>query len=152
MNTTLRVTLPLLQWILSQANRMNRGVLLSFALSFQLLAQPVLVKDIWPGSEGSLERSVDNATPGEFTNVNGTLFFTANNGTNGWELWKSDGTRTGTVMVKDINPGEGSSFDKTRFSLSYGDLINVNGTLFFSASDGTSGRNFGRAMVLVREQ
>ena len=39
------------------------------------------------------------------TNVNGTLFFTANDGTHGHELWKSDGTAAGTVLVKDIIPG-----------------------------------------------
>ena len=31
------------------------------------------------------------------------MFFAANDSTNGLELWKSDGTRSGTVMVKDIN-------------------------------------------------
>ena len=43
--------------------------------------------------------------PVRLTNVNGTLFFAADDGTNGKELWKSDGTAAGTVMVKDINPG-----------------------------------------------
>ncbi|GBF00439.1 hyalin, partial [Microcystis aeruginosa NIES-298] len=39
-----------------------------------------------------------------------TLFFTANDGVNGYELWKSDGTAAGTVLVKDINPGGSWSF------------------------------------------
>ena len=43
--------------------------------------------------------------PRNLTNVNGTLFFTADDGTNGRELWKSDGTAAGTVLVKDISPG-----------------------------------------------
>ncbi|WP_445300538.1 ELWxxDGT repeat protein [Microcoleus sp. BROC3] len=29
--------------------------------------------------------------------------------TNGNELWKSDGTAAGTVLVKDLNPGASSS-------------------------------------------
>ncbi len=44
-----------------------------------------------------------------FTNVNGTLFFTANDVTHGIELWKSDGTAAGTTMVSDINPGSANS-------------------------------------------
>src|SRR3954447_14515934 len=63
------------------------------------------------------------------TNVNGTLYFTANDGSHGRELWKSDGTSAGTVLVKDINPGSGSSGTSR-------ELTNVNGTLFFTASDG----------------
>ena len=65
------------------------------------------------------------------TNVNGTLFFTADNGTNGQELWKSNGTPGGTVLVKDIRAGSASS--------GAGNLTNVNGTLYFTADDGTSG-------------
>ncbi|MFB8790887.1 MAG: hypothetical protein U7123_19045 [Potamolinea sp.] len=50
-----------------------------------LAAGTVLVRDIYPGSSSS---SIVN-----LTNINGTLYFTANNGTNGSELWISDGTR-----------------------------------------------------------
>ena len=43
------------------------------------------------------------------TAVGDTLYFRANDSTNGEELWKSDGTSAGTVMVKDINSGTSSS-------------------------------------------
>jgi len=65
------------------------------------------------------------------TDVNGTLFFTANDGVHGHELWKSDGTPEGTMMVKDITPGYDSP---------PAELTNVNGTLFFTGDDGVHGR------------
>jgi ELWxxDGT repeat protein len=92
----------------------------------------VLVKDIRPGG---------NSEPADLTNVNGTLFFMANDGILGHELWKSDGTAEGTVLVKNINPGSGSSIPHT-FSTS---LTNVNGTLFFGASEGVFGRELWRS-------
>lgn len=44
-----------------------------------------------------------------YTNYKGMLFFAASNGKDGMELWKSDGTTTGTVQLKDIVPGSESS-------------------------------------------
>lgn len=52
-----------------------------------------LVKDLWPGSAGSLA--------GELTEVNGTLFFRADgNGSSG--LWRSDGTAPGTFEIAGV--------------------------------------------------
>jgi ELWxxDGT repeat protein len=67
---------------------------------------------------------------GQLTNVNGTLFFTTgSDNTYGAELWKSDGTAAGTVIVKDINPGINDSRPTN--------LTPLNGKLYFSANDGT---------------
>jgi ELWxxDGT repeat protein len=60
----------------------------------------VLVKDINPGKSSST-----GGSPDMFVNVAGTLFFAAGDRRHGTELWRSDGTRSGTRMVKDIRPG-----------------------------------------------
>ena len=83
-----------------------------------------MVKDIHPSSYSS--------NPSWLTNVNGTLFFGAVDGTHGVELWKSDGTEAGTVMVKDISPSSTSSGPRY--------LTNIDGVLFFNAWDETHGR------------
>jgi ELWxxDGT repeat protein len=68
----------------------------------------------------------------EFTAVGSTLFFTAYDGSNGYELWKSDGTPEGTVLFKDIRTGSGGSYPQY--------LTAVGSTLFFAANDGTNGK------------
>jgi ELWxxDGT repeat protein len=87
-----------------------------------------MVKDINPGAGNSLST---NPLFAKLTNVNGTLFFSANDSTHGLEVWESNGTGAGTFLVQDINPG-GSGSSPSR-------LTNVDGTLFFRAQDGTHG-------------
>ena len=55
----------------------------------------------------------------------------------GWELWATDGTRSGTTLVRDINPGREDS--------RAGSLAAVGGTLFFSASDDVHGDELWKA-------
>src|SRR5262249_35681880 len=69
--------------------------------------------------------------PDHLTNVNGTVFFSANDGVNGTELWKSDGTAGGTVMAAEILPGVESG--KPR------DLLSDGNVLYFAALDQTHG-------------
>ena len=53
---------------------------------------------------------VDNADTSKLlVNVNGLLYFTAWDAAHGTELWRSDGTSAGTMMVKDIYPGTAGS-------------------------------------------
>ncbi len=47
--------------------------------------------------------------PAGFTKMGQKVFFTANDGLKGMELWVTDGTSSGTVMLKDIAPGLRSS-------------------------------------------
>jgi len=93
----------------------------------------VIVKDIFPGSQGSMEEQPERhlSLLYRLTNVGGTLFFTADDGVNGRELWKSDGTATGTVLIKDINLGIKGSNPRN--------LTTVNGICFFYADNGSNG-------------
>ncbi len=95
-------------------------------------AGTVLVKDIQPGGEGAYVQHL--------TAVGETLFFTANVYTDqiftGDELWKSNGTEAGTVMVKDLTPEDSSNPDN---------LLAVNGILFFSAWDDQQERELWRS-------
>ncbi len=77
--------------------------------------------------------------PSLLTNLNGVVFFEASNGPHDFELWRSDGTAAGTVMVKDIDPGPNGALSLTS------QIINVNGTLFFKATDGVNGEELWRS-------
>src|SRR5262245_2922307 len=82
-----------------------------------------LVKDI------NLTASSSNSA--YLTAVNSTLFFQADDGMHGQELWKSDSTEAGTTLVKDIFPD--SSSNPT--------WLTAAGTkLFFAADDGVHGQ------------
>jgi ELWxxDGT repeat protein len=87
-----------------------------------------IVKDINQGSNGAFLSNESS----NLTNVNGLLYFSANDGINGFELWKSDGTELGTVMVKDIASSSSSS--------SPSDFISLNSEVIFVCDDGINGR------------
>ena len=43
------------------------------------------------------------------TDLNGTVYFSADDGINGNELWSSNGTLVGTILIKDITAGSGGT-------------------------------------------
>ncbi len=88
-------------------------------------AQTMLVRDINPGTAGSL--------PSRLAAMGKKLVFTANDGTNGYELWVKD--TSGTNLAFNINPASASSmaFANSRSMATLGKFI------YFPANNGTSG-------------
>ena len=64
------------------------------------------------------------------------LYLSASHAKLGVELWVSDGTDAGTLFLKDINPGEASSFPAQ--------FQEMNGTVYFQADDGLHGKELWR--------
>lgn len=106
-------------------------------------AGTILLSDINPGSgyqypygEGPLQ-----SFPRDFTEHNGVLLFSAEDAVNGAELWRTDGTADGTVLLADIFPGTFDDFGETYPNSSNPTgLVEFNGEVYFAADDGTSGR------------
>jgi ELWxxDGT repeat protein len=84
-----------------------------------------MVKDIRPGPSGSMPVGL---TPNSKGNL---LFFQADDGIHGAELWISDGSQQGTRMVTDIFRGPQSSYP------SY--LTPYGSKMYFQANDGIFG-------------
>jgi ELWxxDGT repeat protein len=96
-----------------------------------------LVTDIYPGIYNSQARFYISPLYG-LTESNDKLYFTADNGETGRELFVSDGTAEGTQLVKDIFPGE-SKYDDN-YNSSPSNLTEFKDKLYFSADDGVHGR------------
>lgn len=86
---------------------------------------PYLVKDINVSANGA------SSEPDNFCAVGSVAYFSATTPTTGKELWKSNGTMAGTVLVKDIFVGDFSSSPKS--------LTAVGDTLYFVATDDVNG-------------
>jgi uncharacterized delta-60 repeat protein len=102
----------------------------------------VMVKDINPNwSQYGFYPAPLGSDPSNFAVLDGRLFFTADDGTHGREIWSSDGTDLGTFMAQDVNPGSGSS------QPGFTSLVNPPATflipfghsLLFAANDGVHG-------------
>lgn len=91
-----------------------------------------MVKDINKDYDPDISTAstVGNSNPEELTDVNGTLYFTVIQQDGGKrELWKSDGTEAGTVVVENLD-------DITKKVDKPNNLISVDGTLYFSRETG----------------
>ncbi len=65
---------------------------------------------------------------------NNSLIFAAYTPANGAELWISDGTESGTQLIKDINPGNLNAFG-TLYDFIKFEAVEYNGKLYFTAKN-----------------
>jgi ELWxxDGT repeat protein len=70
--------------------------------------------------------------PAEFTSLGDRVLFSATTAAEGRELWRTDGTAAGTVLVADLVPGPTGSDPAN--------LVARGGRVFFSAGDGVHRR------------
>lgn len=92
-------------------------------------------KELWtvsPNDPDDLMHVKTFTNISNLTMVGTNLFFVADGGSTGDELWKSNGTPEGTLLMRDIWAGPSGSGPT--------DLTNVRGTLYFAAEDGVNGR------------
>jgi ELWxxDGT repeat protein len=98
-----------------------------------------LLKEIDPGRRpglcagpGDCPTYPAGSEPMSFLTIDGVTYFTAAEPRTGRELWRTDGTRNGTRLVKDVRPGKESGVD-------FGAVVEFDGQLYFFANDGRHG-------------
>ena len=130
----------------AESNDIFRGTVSSNARSFtnvngtiffiaSLAEDGIHSEQLWKcnaNGTGAVLVTSDHSQISGMTNVNGSLYFRAHRDRPSAELWKSDGTAAGTVLVKENGPTDPT------------DLINSNGILLFTAHDGIHGRELWR--------
>ena len=105
----------------------------------------VMVKDVYNGSDDGVFAGAIYQEAG-FPVVGDTIFFVGEDETYGRELWRSDGTANGTVIVKDIDTSSNTywSSSGSRTVPNSGLACSpwetaVGDTVYFRADDGTNG-------------
>jgi len=86
-------------------------------------ASTTIVKDLNPGAGGSNNTNSDRFPMGNFTNLNGILFFTAGKGTKEEFFVRSDGTQAGTYRVADM---KGVGYNRLQPGFTY-----LNGVVYY---------------------
>ena len=106
-----------------------------------------MLLDIAPGAASSLGENFPNSL---FVH-NNLLYFQANDGVNGFELWRSDGTPSGTFMLVNAVAGSGDA--------AFSHPAGIGNTLYFVGGSGnslwktdgsSSGTNFIQSFQIIR--
>jgi ELWxxDGT repeat protein len=97
-----------------------------------------IVRDPQNGGPSSLFSTTDGWNS-SFCTVGNLAFFRAGNATNGYEIWRTDGTAANTVMVKDIAPGTTDGIDE------YTLFFQNNNIFYFRANDQVHGLELWRS-------
>ena len=90
-----------------------------------------MVKDIMPNDR--LYKS--GSYPTSLIDANGTLVFIAKDKEHGYQIWKSDGTENGTVMISNFNDPNYIGRFRTH-------LVYLKGAIYFNAKGAKSGEEF----------
>lgn len=92
-----------------------------FVPLFAFAQMPQLIKDINPTGSSEIDG---------FTKIGNTTFFFADDGTsNGYELWRTDGTTGGTQLVQDVN--NSTTDGQAVFSNPFSNIVEINGEAFW---------------------
>lgn len=95
--------------------------------------------ELWKTSAGGTEMVFDinpgvgSSSPSNLVSFNGLAYFAASTTSEGVELWRSDGSAGGTILVEDINPGDGSGISSST------DMVEMGGNLYFMGGDDLTG-------------
>ena len=104
-----------MRWLLNVSLHALFALLLTTLIAPGVRAQAIQVSDIHPGASGSF--------PAEFQLYDGHLYFQADDGTSGTELWVYDGTSA--TMAANIADGSFASSPK--------DPVVYDGKLYFQS-------------------
>ena len=89
-----------------------------------------VLRDLWPGASVRGLEEAGSSHPRAFRAAGGLVYFTADDGETGREVWRTDGTAAGTFLLKDIAPGPDSSAEIDPLFTQVGGTV-----LFFARSD-----------------
>ena len=91
------------------------------------------------GDDGGIElvwHNPDSSHIDSIVSMGDYVLYSGYSDEKGHELFRSNGTEDGTFLVKDINPGENSSYARG--------MTEVNGIAYFTADDGIHGEELWR--------